>query len=129
MARRVFCCCQTCSIEVDGDPVLNVVCHCDNCRRRTGTAFGWSIYFRDDQVVHRDGVFNEYAIDGVRTQTRYFCGACGTTLFWKISTRHGEIGIAGGCFGRADAFLPSATYSDSSRSDWVGLPHDWRVSI
>ena len=129
MVRRATCCCGTCFIEVEGEPVSNAVCHCDNCRRRTGSAFGWSTYFPDEQVVQRGGAFSEYAIDGTRTQSRYFCTACGTTLFWKISTRRAETGIAGGCFARADAPLPAATYSDSARSEWVGLPHDWRVSL
>ncbi|MGO9999834.1 MAG: GFA family protein [Acetobacteraceae bacterium] len=128
MVRRATCCCGACFIEVEGEPVLNGVCHCDNCRQRTGSAFGWSIYFPDQQVVQRDGKFGEYVIDNVVTQTRYFCSACGTTLYWKRSTRPTQIGIAGGCFTRADAPLPSITVCDDNRSEWVALPREWRVS-
>jgi hypothetical protein len=133
MVRRATCCCGACFIEVEGEPVLNGVCHCDNCKRKTGTAFGWSTYFPDQQVAQRGGKFSEYVIDNEnmgfrRIQTRYFCSACGTTLCWKISTRPTQTGIAGGCFTRADAPLPSITVCDETRSQWVSLPREWRVS-
>ena len=55
MNRIARCCCEACEIEVAGEPVLNAICHCDNCKRRTGSAFGWSAYFADDSVVARRG--------------------------------------------------------------------------
>lgn len=42
MVRTATCCCGQTSIEVSGEPVFHCVCHCDNCKRRTGSAFGVS---------------------------------------------------------------------------------------
>lgn len=77
---------------------MNAICHCDNCKRRTGSAFGWSTYFADGQVVGRNGDVRCYEISGVKAQQRFFCAACGTTLYWKIAAQPGRIGVAGGCF-------------------------------
>ena len=37
------------------------VCHCANCRRRTGSAFGISAYFPREAVLDRTGEFSVYA--------------------------------------------------------------------
>ena len=45
MTRVAQCCCGACSIEAEGDPVIDGICHCANCNRCTGSAFGWSACF------------------------------------------------------------------------------------
>jgi len=81
MVRKAICCCGDSSIEVSGEPTLNGVCHCDNCKRRTGSAFGWQMYFLDTQVLATEGEFSVHRIRD--EQRRFFCANCGTTLFWK----------------------------------------------
>ncbi len=111
------CCCGACAIEVLGAPLVNAICHCDNCKRRTGSAFGWSTYFADDQIVARSGELRCYEICGGRQQ-RWFCGTCGTTLYWTIATRPGQTGIAGGCF---DGPIPPPSRSvvNEDRPAWL----------
>ena len=83
--RKAVCCCGACSIAVDGEPTLNAICNCSSCKRRTGSAFGWSTYFPDDRVVAKTGTFSVYAKDGAAGYNRFFCANCGTTLYWKSS--------------------------------------------
>ena len=128
MTRKASCCCGACSVDVRGEPTLNAICHCGNCKRRTGSAFGWSVYFADGQVVGRHGDFGVYDIAGANPQRRWFCAACGSTLLWKAAVRPLETGIAGGCFGDPPP-PPSATVSNAGRCAWLGLPADWRLSI
>ena len=64
MTRTARCCCEACELVVEGEPVLNAICHCDNCKRRTGSAFGWSAYFPDAQVVVQTGKFGVYETSG-----------------------------------------------------------------
>jgi len=127
MVRKAFCCCGACSIEVEGEPTLNAVCHCGNCRRRTGSAFGWQVYFRDEQVRRREGQYAERLIRD--EQVRSFCAACGTTLFWTSHFRPGETGIAAGAFTDATPPLPAPDIEARARErlDWVGFPDGWRV--
>jgi hypothetical protein len=92
-------------------------------------SFGWSAYFADVQIVGRSGELYVYEIAGAgRLQRRWFCAACGTTLFWTVSWRAGETGIAGGCFEPALA-APSVTVSNDGRCTWLGLPASWRTSL
>jgi len=39
------CCCGELEINVSGEPTKHGICHCDNCKKRTGSAFGISVYF------------------------------------------------------------------------------------
>jgi hypothetical protein len=127
MIRKASCCCGACSVEVQGEPDLNAICHCSNCKRRTGSAFGWSVYFADEQVISRNGDFRLYEIPGRNPQQRWFCTVCGSTVLWKVAWRPRETGIAGGCF--ADPPGPSVTVSNNGRLPWLDLPADWRTSL
>src|SRR5258708_40282846 len=80
MTRKATCCCGACSIEVEGEPDLNALCHCGNCKKRTGSAFGWSAYFADGQVAARNGDLLVYEIAGATRPRRLFSAACGSTL-------------------------------------------------
>lgn len=48
--RTATCCCWQASIGVEGEPKIHLVCHCNNCKKRTGSAFGISAYFADDPL-------------------------------------------------------------------------------
>jgi hypothetical protein len=121
--RIARCCCGACTIEVSGEPALNALCHCSSCKTRTGSAFGWSAYFPDAQVVAKRGELKTYAKSGDAGYERSFCAACGTTLFWKsFALLPDHTGVAGGCF--ADDPLPPPNFSaqDSTRCAWLTLP-------
>src|SRR5262249_60405819 len=40
--RQGGCQCGTVRYEVAGDPLMVVVCHCSDCQRQSGSAFGMS---------------------------------------------------------------------------------------
>lgn len=133
MTREARCCCGACAIRVTGAPVINGLCHCGDCKRRTGSAFGWSAYFPNENISATIGAFRTYSPQGkapgaqgagdASWQERVFCGKCGTTLSWRSSEFEGLTGIAGGCFS-ADAPLPEPTLSveNETRCAWVTLP-------
>ena len=124
--RKAVCCCGVCSVTVAGEPTLNGICHCSSCKKRTGSAFGWSAYFPDDRIVEKAGAFDVYSKDGPAGYNRYFCSRCGTTLLWKsFGLLPDHTGIAGGCF--ADDLLPppNLSASNTGRCAWLALPQDW----
>ncbi|HEY2069294.1 MAG TPA: GFA family protein [Rhizomicrobium sp.] len=128
MTRTARCCCERCAITVEGEPVLNAICNCSSCKRRTGTAFGWSVYFLDASVTEKTGDFSVYAKDGPAGYNRYFCAHCGTTLYWKsFGFLPDATGVAGGAFLGAGSALPTPNLSaqDADRCAWLILPDDW----
>jgi hypothetical protein len=126
MTRIAKCCCGDCSIEVSGEPALNAICNCSSCKKRTGSAFGWSAYFPDANVVAKSGAMNVYAKDGDMGYNRFFCARCGTTLYWKsFGFLADHIGIAGGCFADDPLPPPNLSATDANRCAWLTLPEDW----
>lgn len=130
VTRTARCCCGSSSIRVAGEPVINGICHCTNCKRRTGSAFGWSTYFPKAAVHERRGPLSSYRVKGQTRQTRFFCSQCGTTLTWTVDTLPDLVGIAGGCFAdppedQPPLGEPEATHADGQRCQWLTLPEDW----
>lgn len=124
------CACGQATITVKGRPSMHGVCHCTNCKRRTGSAFGMSTYFERSAVVQTTGETKVYAFHHAaqdHRQERHFCVNCGTTLFWFLSSAPESIGIAGGCFAEEPLPEPSFTVTDAKRWPWVTLPAHWKV--
>lgn len=129
MKRVATCCCGEAAIEVEGEPEIHGVCHCDNCKRRTGSAFGISVYYKSENIVSKKGGLSCYSFHGRQDkslQQRYFCSACGTTLFWQLSSSPDLTGIAGGCFAENRLSEPTYSASCNSKLPWVKLPWRWK---
>jgi hypothetical protein len=128
VTRTARCACGACSLRAAGLPQQHAVCHCTNCKRRTGSAFGISAYFRRDQVTGMTGDMRVYRFHHVtlkHDQARHFCGTCGSTLWWTVSSLPDLIGVAGGCFGEDMPGAPSGSVAPAQQCAWVTLPPAW----
>lgn len=131
MTLEATCCCKQLSITVTDNPVMNSVCHCTNCKLRTGSAFGISMYFNTGSVVRMTGESKIYTFWHEvlnHEQNRHFCGHCGTTLFWYISTMPHLIGVAGGCFAGSSMLEPTHSLNHSQKCQWINFPSPWHVN-
>jgi hypothetical protein len=90
--RVAQCGCGRLKVRVRGEPSVVAACHCDFCRKQSGSAFRVSSFFGEDQILEITGdsnVYNGLEIDGVGLDgndeygTAYhFCGTCGSTVYW-----------------------------------------------
>jgi hypothetical protein len=122
MSKIAYCCCGSLRAEVSGHPDLVAACHCEQCQRRTGSAFGISAYFPKDQVrtAGPSRVFSRAGQEG-RTIQAHFCPECGTTLYWEADFMPGHIGIAAGTFFDPDFPAPTVSAWERSKHPWVNL--------
>lgn len=130
MENTATCACGAARITVSGDLLTHAVCHCDNCKRRTGSAFGQSAYFRKSAVVRIEGETLVYALHNEKRkedQQRHFCKTCGSTLFWYVSRYPDFIGIAGGCF-LEPLGEPTVSGSSSRKLAWVVIPEHCQLT-
>jgi hypothetical protein len=130
--RTARCACRRASITLAGDPEQLGVCHCANCRRRTGSAFGISAYFARTAVRDQRGALTRFAFHHAglqHEQERFFCSHCGSTLLWHISTLPQLVGVAGGCFDEGEPLPePRDSLAHHQKLPWVGLPPGWTCS-
>ena len=94
------CLCGNVRYQTYGSPERSGVCHCRYCQLRTGSSFGISIYFKEENVKVISGVLNEYSYqtESLRSAIIRFCSNCGSSLFWQVGNFKGFIGVAGGSF-------------------------------
>ena len=94
------CGCGAVRYETTGDPVRAGICHCRYCQTRTGSAFGISVYFEENQINLINGELTEYNFTNSsgRSFKNKFCKTCGTTVLWEVELRKGLIGVGGGTF-------------------------------
>jgi len=128
MTRTAQCFCGSASISVSGEPRMHAICHCTDCKRRTGSAFGMSVYFLRSNVVETKGETQVYAVRrNDDDQENHFCKTCGAMLFWYTAARPHLIGIAGGCFPDGSLGEPTISAKNAQKLPWVGLPDSWKV--
>jgi len=123
ITRVATCACGQLTASCAGDPVLVSLCHCMDCQKRTGSAFGVAAFFPRDAVAI-EGTAKTYTrpSDGGFPVAFHFCPACGSSVFWEPRRKSDVIAVALGAF--ADPAFPAPTkevYAEH-RHPWVELP-------
>jgi hypothetical protein len=124
--RRATCACGQLAVACEGEPVRVSVCHCLDCQRRTGSAFGVQARWQKEQVAV-EGRTRSFArvADSGKTVTFRFCPDCGSTVSWSLEDFPDVVAVAVGAF--ADRGFPAPTvsvYDASRRHAWVDLRPD-----
>ena len=119
-ARTASCRCGQLTATVTGEPVRLSVCHCLNCKKRSGSAFAVQARWPADQVTI-EGSSKTFvkAGDSGNPATFHFCPECGSDVYYTINGKFdGLIAIPLGTFD--DPYFGSPEYSV-----WEGRKHDW----
>ena len=99
------------------------VCHCLDCKKRTGSAFSAQARWPVDQVtVEGSSKTFEHRGDSGNRITHYFCPECGSTVHYRISGKfEGLVAIPLGAF--ADPHFPAPRFSvwETRKHDWVEI--------
>lgn len=76
------CLCGEVTYEVGGSPVIVAQCHCDECRRLSGTGHTIGAMFAATAVSIRGTLskFSYNAANGARV-TKAFCATCGSPIY------------------------------------------------
>jgi len=125
------CLCGALRYRVTGKPDIALVCHCKLCQRLSGSAFGISAYFAEQDVEITSGVPNtyEYRSDEsnrwIRTE---FCPTCGTTVTWTLEAVPGGRGIAGGTLDDPNWLTITRHYWTRSAQHWMVYPPGVAIS-
>ena len=104
------CLCGAVKYEVRG-PLRNVLaCHCEQCRKQTGTYMSaTAAKDKDFTITESRGLKWYRSSDKAR---RGFCGECGSVLFWKGDGRDYTSITAGSIDGKTGLALDGHIYCD-----------------
>lgn len=120
--RTASCACGGLAATCEGEADYVSLCSCQDCQRRTGSAFGLvAVYARE--AVTTAGAAKGYSrvAESGNTSTMHFCPTCGSTVFWDPDARPGIICIAVGAFADPTFPMPVRTVYDEHRHPWIGF--------
>ncbi|MGY8662888.1 GFA family protein [Bradyrhizobium sp. UFLA05-109] len=116
------CSCGAVTLSLPGPSAVVIACHCIDCQRRTGAPFGVGAFYLAEAVTV-SGVPKEFtraAASGGKVRS-YFCGGCGSTVYWKASNLPAFIGVAVGTIADTSYPAPVRSVFEQSKHAWVEI--------
>jgi hypothetical protein len=120
VTRVASCSCGALTASCEGEPTRISLCHCLECQKRTGSAFGLNATWPVDRV-RIEGASSGYtrSSDEGFWGRHYFCPRCGTVLYWEIERRPGMVSVAVGCFADRDFPEPTISVYSHRARPWI----------
>ncbi len=119
------CLCGAVRYTITAEPIpgRQMLCHCVDCQRHTGTAFLSGIGFPDDSVVVT-GPLTTYTMPGGQTgepMNRRFCSQCGSPIMIDKAGTGRKLIMAGTLDDRS-LFRPVTNLFCEQAPSWVVMP-------
>ena len=118
------CLCGAIRYRLDEAPVAFYACHCTDCQRQTGSAFGLSMIVRREALALVQGEPRSYDVtlpDG-RSKRGRFCDRCAARV-WGEPVRFPQVRVLRpGTLDDPGAFEPFGHIWTRSRRPWVSIP-------
>jgi len=121
MSTTGRCMCGAVTFRIDGDLREVVNCHCHRCRQWTGHY--WAATNCATADLHVDDLAGALRWHSPADGVEYgFCSTCGSSLFWRLSTRPESVSLSAGC-------LEQPTGLTTTTSIWMAEHGDYHPPI
>ncbi len=116
------CNCGALAVVCTGAPIRVSVCHCRDCKRRTGSAFSWNARFSATRVriEGEAATWRRTGPSGAAT-TRRFCPVCGVTVAYASDAEPDVVAIPCGAFADPGILKPHRTVWAERCNPWVEI--------
>lgn len=113
------CLCGAVRYTCSGEPVMAGHCHCEDCRRSSGTGHSSHLAVPETSVV-LEGETKGYArpADSGNIVTRHFCPTCGAALYSTNSGMPGMMFLRASSLDDLEAFKPQMHVYTSRSASW-----------
>ena len=121
--RTASCRCGQLKVAVTGEPVRVSVCHCLNCKKRSGSAFAVQARWPAEQVqIEGNSKTFVKAGDSGNPATFHFCPECGSDVYYVIDGKFdGLIAIPLGAFDDPYFGKPEYSVYEGRKHEWVDI--------
>ncbi|KAF1845037.1 uncharacterized protein K460DRAFT_365941 [Cucurbitaria berberidis CBS 394.84] len=119
------CMCGNVSYEVAGDSVANVLCHCYDCRKISGTTYSSNSLYSSDGLKITKGTPKQHkkVADSGNEIVSNFCGDCGSTMWRTTATFPGKLIVKAGTLDDTSIIDNWTVHKElfaSNRPKWIG---------
>ena len=116
------CLCGNLQFAVRGKRLWVAHCHCDSCRRNTGSAIATFVGYNKEQLTYTRGERKFYeSSPGVR---RGFCADCGTPMTYEADRCPEEVHLYVSTLDEPGAYQPQLHVFFAERIPWMDLNDD-----
>lgn len=128
------CLCGSIRYEIEGEPFRVANCHCDDCRKATGSAYATNLFYKETQITLLQGTPKKFqhTADSGNGMTKEFCGDCGSQVFGTGTLRPGVKHVKVGTIDDASFVKPEvnlfitralgSTHIDDALANFEGMP-------
>ena len=122
VVRHAACRCGQLRITCTGEPVRVSVCHCRNCKARSGSAFAAQARFPADRVrTEGEAKMWQQAGDSGNVADFFFCGECGSTLWFRNRPDPDTCAVPLGNFEPGHGFELQYSVYEERMEPWVSI--------
>jgi len=129
-SHAASCRCGQLRATVTGEPFRVSVCHCLNCKKRSGSAFAVQARWPRDQITleGQSNIFVKVADSGNRA-TFHFCPECGSDVYYEIDGKfdakfNNLLAIPLGAFDDPFFLSPQFSVWEVRKPDWLEIVGD-----
>lgn len=118
------CQCEAVRYRVREKPIALAVCHCTECQRQSGSAFGMSLVVRKESFELLRGelkIFTRTSHSG-RAVSCAFCPTCGTRIYHEPTYMPDTLNIKPGTLDDTSPLSPDIHVWTKSKQPWVVVP-------
>ncbi len=123
MKHQANCSCGQLKLAYEGEIAKTSICHCFECQKRTGSAFGLQIRVDQSKVlIEGESTVFERKGDSGGVASFHFCPKCGSTVYWELGGLPGSVIVAAGSL--TNPQLPSPTFMvyGNRMHHWLKMP-------
>lgn len=126
ISRQASCRCGQLRATASGEPVRVSVCHCLDCKKRSGSAFAVQARWPAEKV-RIEGQAKSWSklTDSGNRISFHFCPECGSDVHYAIEGKFsGLIAIPLGAFNDPYFARPGFSVWEDRKNDWVEVSGD-----
>jgi hypothetical protein len=126
---RGSCQCGGIEFEINAEPLTIYVCHCNACKKQSGTSFGMAMVVAVEALSVVRGIPKTYKkkAESGRSADCDFCAECGNRLFHRLGEAAPIVLVKMGLIDNAATLSPVAHLWTRHKDDWIALPQDLLV--
>lgn len=129
MTEDVFegqCQCGAIRYRVAGKVSTQFACHCTECQRQSGSAFGMALWIKRPVVDISGGTVKEWirTMPSGKQMACQFCPDCGTRLFHKVVGQDQVLSIKPGTLTKPRELPPVGHIWLDSKQPWMVVNHN-----
>ena len=116
------CLCGNVTYRAESDPVVTILCHCDDCQRHSGAAFSTNVIVPSADFTIEGSAMKTHGTvsgDGGHDRGRVFCGECGSTLITTMADMDNLVVIKAGTLDDRSWVSPQMEIWTDSAQAWV----------